>query len=62
MTVPFYVRLVSESALWRSACMVANGSECSTGWAQPLMSKIHEFWNRSLDRGADFQVVLPWPR
>ena len=31
------------------------------GMAQPLMSKINEFWNRSLVRRLDFQVVDPWP-
>ena len=28
--------------------------------AQPLMSKVNEFWNRSLVRRLDFQVVDPW--
>ena len=31
------------------------------GMAQPLMSKVNEFWNRSLVRRLDFQVVDPWP-
>ena len=31
------------------------------GMAQPLMAKVNEFWNRSLVRQLDFQVVDPWP-
>ena len=31
------------------------------GMARPLMSKVNEFWNRSLVRRLDFQVVQPWP-
>ena len=31
------------------------------GMAQPLMSKVNEFWNRSLVRRLDFQVVHPCP-
>ena len=31
------------------------------GMARPLMSKVNEFWNRSLVRRLDFQVVDPWP-
>ena len=31
------------------------------GMAQPLMSKVNEFWNRSLVRRLDFRVVDPWP-
>ena len=31
------------------------------GMAQPLMSKVNGFWNRSLVRRLDFQVVDPWP-
>ena len=31
------------------------------GMAGPLMSKINEFWNRSLVYRLDFQVVQPWP-
>ena len=30
------------------------------GMTQPLMAKINEFWNRSLVRRRDFQVVDPW--
>ena len=30
------------------------------GMAQPLMSKINEFWSRSLVYRLDFQVVDPW--
>ena len=29
--------------------------------ARPLMSKVNEFWNRSLVRRLDFRVVDPWP-
>ena len=29
--------------------------------ARPLMAKVNEFWNRSLVRRLDFQVVNPWP-
>ena len=29
--------------------------------AQPLMSKVNEFWSRSLVYRLDFQVVDPWP-
>ena len=31
------------------------------GMARPLMAKVNEFWNRSLVRRLDFQVVHPWP-
>ena len=31
------------------------------GMARPLMSKVNEFWNRSLAHRLDFQVVDPWP-
>ena len=31
------------------------------GMAQPLMAKVNEFWNWSLVRRLDFQVVDPWP-
>ena len=31
------------------------------GMARPLMSKVNEFWNRSLVYRLDFQVVDPWP-
>ena len=31
------------------------------GMARSLMSKVNEFWNRSLVRRLDFQVVQPWP-
>ena len=31
------------------------------GMARPLMSKVNEFWNRSLVRRLDFQVIDPWP-
>ena len=31
------------------------------GMAQHLMSKVNEFWNRSLVRRLDFQVVNSWP-
>ena len=31
------------------------------GMAQPLMSKVNEFWSRSLVRRLDFQMVDPWP-
>ena len=31
------------------------------GMAQPLMAKVNEFWNRSLVRRLDLQVVDPWP-
>ena len=31
------------------------------GMARPLMSKVNEFWNRSLVRRLDLQVVDPWP-
>ena len=29
--------------------------------ARPLMSKVNEFWSRSLVYRLDFQVVHPWP-
>ena len=31
------------------------------GMARPLMAKVNEFWNRSLVRRLDFQVVASWP-
>ena len=31
------------------------------GMARPLMSKVNEFWRRSLVRRLDFRVVDPWP-
>ena len=31
------------------------------GMASPLMAKVNEFWNRSLVRRLDVQVVQPWP-
>ena len=30
------------------------------GMTQPLMTKVNEFWDRSLVRRLDFQVVQPW--
>ena len=32
------------------------------GMAGPLIAKVNEFWNRSLVRRLDFQVVDPWLR
>ena len=31
------------------------------GMAQPLISKVNEFWNQPLVRRLDFRVVEPWP-
>ena len=31
------------------------------GMAQPLRSKVNDFWNRSLIRKPAFRVVYPWP-
>ena len=31
------------------------------GMAQPLISKVNEFWNQSLVRRLTFRVVGPWP-
>ena len=31
------------------------------GMAKSLMAKVNEFWNRSVVRRLDFQVIDPWP-